>query len=304
MQALGGDLYSASLPALSCGTSLEFYLLAGALSGLTMYDPSHAPTDLHQLIVDPDVLLFKDDFEEDLGWEVTSVGTETKGVWVRDEPIRTGPVQSPIQPEYDRSENEKSLCFFTGQHVSNNSLIDIGANDVDFGPVTLTSPIIDIAQHQDVEIRFASWLYSYSTSGTPDDLIVEFSRDSGASWIDARSIVPKNGWELHSVSLSDFPGITGSQLQARFTISDIPSDSLTEAAIDEFSIVAVSCEPVLGDINGDGNVNLRDMGILGGCLLGPLTPRSENCSPADIDVNARVDLRDAAVLFRSFRQAN
>jgi hypothetical protein len=298
MQALGGDLYSAGLPALRCGESLEFYLLAGALSGLTAYDPSHAPTDLHQVVVDPDVFLFEDDFEEDLGWEVASVGTETKGVWVRDEPIRTGSVQSPIQPDYDRSENEKSLCFFTGQHVSQDSNVDIGANDVDFGPVTLTSPIIDIAQHQDVEVRFACWLYS--VSNTVDSLIVQFSRDAGATWTTAATISPTDGWVFHSVSLSGFPAVTGSQFRARFTISDILSDSLTEAAIDEFSVMAVSCKPNLGDANGDGAVNLRDMGILGECILGPAIPRTSNCASIDLNADTHVDLRDTAVLFRSF----
>ena len=298
LQLMGGNIYSAILPTMPCESSIDFYLIASALSGLTVTDPAHAPAVLHNAIVDPEVLLFSDDFEEDLGWEVSSTGTGTTGVWIRGEPVGTWSGLIPVQPEYDRSEDEESLCFFTGQHSGDN----IGSNDVDWGPVTLTSPVIDLAQYQDVEVHFACWLHS--SSGTPDSLTMQFSRNGGATWTTGETIPPTGGWEFHSIGLSGFPGVSGSQLRVRFTISDNPSDSLTEAAIDEFRIIAVSCGAIPGDANGDGIVNLRDMGILGGCMAGPLTPRSGNCSTADANNDMRVDLRDAAILFRSFQQAN
>lgn len=296
MQPMGGNLYSASFPAMDCGASLEFYLLAGALSGLTVTDPPQAPTKLHQVTVDPDVVLFHDDFEDDLGWKVSTTGTSDTGVWVRQDPVGTMSGTTAVQPEYDRSEDGKTLCYFTGQHQPGAS---IGSNDVDLGPVILTSPVIDIAQHHDVEVRFASWLYS--SQGTLDPLIMEFSRDAGATWIVGAVITPTQGWEFKSVILAAFPGVTGSQLRVRFTISDNPPDSLTEAAVDEFSVVAKSCDSVPGDANGDGLVNLHDMGILGDCMTGPLTPRSANCAPIDANGDLRVDLRDAAILLRGFR---
>jgi hypothetical protein len=172
---------------------------------------------------------------------------------------------------------------------------------VDLGPVTLTSPVIDIAANPIVEVHFASWLYT--SRGTPDSLIMQFSRDGGSVWTTGMVITPTSGWSFQTVSLNAFPGITGSSLQVRFTISDIPSDSLTEAAIDEFRAVAESCEAVPGDVNGDGTVNLRDMGILGGCISGPQAIRTSNCAQADTNNDSHVDLRDVRALLVSFQES-
>lgn len=295
MQSLGGNLYSAVLPALPCETSIEFYMIAGALSGLTVTDPAHAPTNLYYLDVNPDIVLFEDDFEEDGEWVVTTAGTGTTGVWVRDEPVGTVSDDTAVQPEYDRSENFGTTCYLTGQHSGGS----IGSNDVDVGPVVLTSPAVDISQYDDVEVRFACWMYT--NVGTADTLTVAFSRDSGTTWTTALTISNTSGWASESFRLNDFPGLSGSALRVRFTVSDNPSDSLTEAAIDEFAVVARSCERIVGDINADGIVNLRDMGSLGGCVSGPLAARSTNCIASDLNGDAHVDLRDVATLFRSFR---
>ncbi len=298
MQSMGGNLYSATLPAMNCGTSLEFYLLAGALSGLTTTDPPHAPNDLHEVVVNPGIILFQDDFEQDLGWEVSHTGTNATGRWERDDPVGTFSALAAVQPEYDRSQDEKAGCFFTGQHVDGS----VGSNDVDFGPVVLTSPAIDIGQQEDVEVHFACWLHS--SVGTVDPLVMQFSRNDGATWTTGATITPTNGWQLETVGLSAFPAVAGSQLRVRFTISDNPADSLTEAAVDEFKVVAKSCDAIPGDANSDGVVNLRDMGILGNCMAGPLAPRSANCAPIDTNSDMRVDLRDAGTLLRNFRPAN
>ena len=286
----------ATVPAVDCGTTLEFYLLAGSLSGLTVSDPPQVPNVLHKGIPNPDLVLFLDDFEDDIGWVVSSMGSGTKGVWTRDEPNGTEFQNLLLQPEYDRSENEGENCYFTGQDDPEDL---IGTNDVDLGPVTLTSPIIDMAQHQNVEVRFASWLRS--PTGTPDHLLVEISRNAGVQWFNATAIAPTDGWEQIELPLSAFPGLVGSQLRVRFTISDNPSDSLTEAAIDDFEVVSVACDGVLGDANGDGIVNLRDMGILGGCLTGPLTQRLTHCASVDLNNDLRVDLQDISLFERYFR---
>ena len=298
MQAMGGNLYSATLPAMNYGNAMEFYLLAGALSGLTTTDPPQAPNDLHKVVVEAGIILFEDDFEEDLGWEVSHAGTNATGRWERDDPVGTSSGLIPVQPEYDRSEDEKTFCFFTGQHVGGS----IGGNDVDFGPVLLTSPLIDIGQQEEIEVHFAYWLHS--SIGTSDPLIMQFSRNGGSSWTTGATIAPTEDWQFQTVNLNAFPAVTGSQLRVRFTISDNPADSLTEAALDEFSVVAISCDAIPGDANSDGVVNLRDMGILGGCMNGPLNPRSANCASIDTNSDMRVDLRDAGILLRNFRPLN
>ncbi len=294
LQLVNGSNYSAVLPAIPCESSIDFYLIASALSGLTVTDPANAPADLHHLVVDPEILIFEDDFEDDQGWEATTIGAGTTGAWVRDEPIGTFSNVIPVQPEFDRSEDHGSLCYFTGQHSGGS----IGSNDVDLGPVILTSPTIDISQYANVELQFACWLYT--SIGTPDSLTVQISRDNGATWTTASLISATDGWEFKSLSLNDFPNAIGTQLRVRFTISDIPSDSLTEAAVDEFRVFAYQCEAIQGDLNGDGIVNMADMGVLGGCMTGPQASLTGNCTRADANGDSHVDLRDASVLFSHF----
>lgn len=55
-----------------------------------------------------------------------------------------------------------------------------------------------------------------------------------------------------------------------------------------------------GDVNRDGNIDLADHATLSGCLTGPQTPCSEPCRRSDIDGDGDVDLKDWSVLQRRF----
>lgn len=292
---LADNLYSATIPAAPCGTTIEFYLIAGTLAGLTVTEPPHAPLDLYAATVDSVVTIFHDDFETDRGWQATA-GLPATGLWIRDEPVGTLSGNTQVQPEYDRSPNEGARCFFTGQHPIGSP---IGSNDVDGGPLILTSPIIEIGDHENVAIEFAAWVYS--VSGITDQLIVELSTDGGNSWVNSLTIPHSGTWTWYSLPIGSFPSLSGTSVQARFTISDIPVDSLTEAAIDEFRVISHSCMPLQGDINFDGFVNLRDLGGLVNCLLGPASIRVSECAMSDFNNDVRVDLRDTAILLRNAR---
>lgn len=299
LQYQGGGLFEAALPAVPCGTTLEYYLIASAFSGLSATEPPNAPFEWFSAVVNPDVPLFIDDFEEDRGWTSTTSGIGTTGTWVRVDPVGTTLGSDQAQPEFDRTEDHGTQCYLTGQHFPGSAT---GSNDVDLGPVILESPTTDLGTREEIEIRFASWLFT--SSGRPDPIEVSISTDNGVTWMEALTIPATNGWEAHSIALSEIDGAIGSLLRVRFTISDIPSDSLTEAGIDEFGVYSVDCNPLVGDANGDGIVNLRDLDILEGCLVGPAFPSLTSCAPVDLNGDDRVDLRDVARFARGFLASN
>ena len=59
-----------------------------------------------------------------------------------------------------------------------------------------------------------------------------------------------------------------------------------------------------GDIDGDEDVNMDDFDLLADCLTGPAAEILPGCHAADLDKNARVDLRDFAKLQAAFAGSN
>ncbi len=295
LEHLGGDRYAVDLPPVPCETILEYYLLARTSNGAVVYEPPIAPFQLHRVSVSPLVSIFDDDFETDRGWTATTLGVGTSGDWTRVVPVGTFSGATPVQPAFDRSPNAGASCFVTGQHFGGNP----GTNDVDGGPLILTSPEIAMGTSDEIEISYSIWFYT--ASGTPDGLTVEYSYDGGNSWEHLESItVNTDRWEQHAFRIAGKRSQPSSALQVRFSVSDAPSDSLTEAAVDEFRVSAVICSAIPGDANSDGIVNLDDWGVFGRCLAGPATAVSVSCEVLDLDGDGDVDVRDGRSLLNVF----
>lgn len=283
LESLSNNQYRVELPGGHCGDILEYYFVAVGDGGTVVTDPVGAPQSIYQthLMIETDV--FYDDFETDRGWEVISPDEEnTRGLWIRVDPVGT-----IAQPEYDFSFDEKSYCFVTGQHFGGVPEL----TDVDNGPVQLISPVIELSE-PDARIQFAYQFY-WSGQGNEDFLTVDFSRDGGETWTDVENFSTGVGWMTHQFQLSDFPDAKGHQLRVRFTASDLPNDSLTEAAIDEFRVTGIRCHSRQGDANGDGLINLDDFDSMLTCWSGPAGLEiGEECVIFDMDGSTRVDLKD------------
>ncbi len=289
LRFMGDGLYAVDLPSVPCETTIEYYFLAAGNDGTFVTDPLDAPASLHTVLSIQYQTLFDDDFETDLGWEVDG-GTSTTGRWTRVIPVGTS-----AQPAFDRSTDYGRYCFITGQHPPGGG---DGANDVDGGPVRLISPVIPLPL-PDAEITYARWFYT--TTGTPDQLTVEISRNGGASWVVVESVGNTGGWTTHSFLLSEIPQAVGDQLRIRFSTSDIPSDSLTEAALDEFRVQAIDCTVMPGDADGDRDVDLDDYRRFRECWKGPLTsPGDPSCAIFDLTPDGYVDLKDFQEFQKSF----
>ncbi len=280
LSELGDDWFIVELPGVICNSTLEYFLTATGSGDTVVTDPIDAPDHLYAARAIYSGLLFDDDLEMDLGWEVQG-GDDTSGRWSRVIPVATS-----AQPGFDYSPDTGRYCYLTGQHFSGHD----GTNDVDGGPVVLTSPMIDLAT-EDAEVSYARWFHS--TGGITDDLLVEVSRDAGESWVTVETVTSRDEWVVSSFRLSDFPQVEGEHLQIRFSTADVDDDSLTEAAVDEFRVAALRCSVVKGDADGDGVVDRTDFARMVDCWSGPDKPASDpSCNVLDLDHNRHVDLRD------------
>lgn len=176
---------------------------------------------------------FSDDFEADLGWEVTSPPDMVRGEWFRAAPQGTFNqyVDVITQPGFDNPLGLGTKCFATGPFTG-----DATANDVDGGPTVLTSPLINVPQADRVVLRYAHWFYRDNEDGD-DALLVEASTDGGQSWqLLARHSATQTQWQTEIVDLSNALGVFDS-LRIRFVAEDALGETIVEAAVDDIRIV-------------------------------------------------------------------
>ncbi|GIW74271.1 MAG: hypothetical protein KatS3mg103_0793 [Phycisphaerales bacterium] len=228
--ALGGDRFQATFPAIDCGQVVRYYVRATS-DGRETIEPYGAPATAYDALAASAVVTSLSlDFQSAPGWS-TDGSTVQDGGWELGEPdgFRAAP-----PGDADGSGN----AFVTGA--------DRG-QDLDGGPAVLTSPIIDLSgAPANSVLSYARWFYNDDQrSGVPDQdrLVVEISDDAGATWHQLEVVDHAAGgerWTTVQWPLADVISLTN-RVQLRFTVSDSPNDSVTEAAIDALSIVGLEC---------------------------------------------------------------
>jgi hypothetical protein len=195
-------------------------------------------------------------------------------------------------------------CYLTGNALGN--------SDVDGGPARLISSTLDLSGASDAVLRYARWFTCDDDLPPAQDFLdVEVSNDNGASWMLIESIPATEGWIEKTVYLKDAmdPEPLTAQMKIRFSVTDNPNNSKTEAGIDAVEILHLVCaQPGAGDFDGDGDVDLDDFARFPDCLAGPgATPAPpdpisvEDClSVFDFDEDTDVDLDDFASLQELF----
>lgn len=243
LTALGGEDFQARLPFFRCEHAPRFYLTAQGDQGTTVTLPAAAPADAYSLAVGVSTEFFADDFQTDQGWTVENVAITT-GAWQRAVPVNANR-GDPVS-DFDGS----GMCY-----VTDNTAQD----DVDGGPTRLISPVLDLSAGVDPTLNYARWFTNNSNDA--DRLDVEVSNDGGGSWTLIESVPNTVGWVYRTVRIRDFLPLT-SQMQFRFSATDNPNNSVTEAALDAFLITDFVCDPapvLVGDTNCDGSVNGQDI---------------------------------------------
>jgi len=281
LTSLGADLYQATLPAPDCDSTPEFYFSAGGSGGTTVYNPEDAPASVYSALVANVTVIMNDDFETDQGWTVESDPSLTGGEWERAIPSTDGSYGEPTE-DYDGSDH----CYVTDNtHHA----------DVDYGPTHLISPIIDLSGTVGPVLRYACWFACDDDLPPAQDFLdVEVSDDDGASWTLIESVPDTDGWVEREVSISDYISLTD-QVRIRFSATDNPNNSKTEAGIDAVEVFDVFCVfPGSGDFDGDGDVDGLDYSHWSECMTGPDNGPYDNpgCAAFDFDGDDDVDLED------------
>jgi len=255
MTSLGGNLYSAELPAASCGDTPEFYFSAEGATKTTIYSPSDAPVSVYTVQVGSQAIAFEDNFESDLGWTSENLGA-TSGIWQRGTPVDDPGWDYDPETDGDGS----GQCYLTYNIAGN--------TDVDGGAVRLTSPILDLSTAEMIEYDY--YLYLTDTDGGVDMLLVEIiDNKSAGGWTEiARHDTDGNlNWRHHAITQAEIntAGVSMSaNMQIRFTANDADPQSIVEAGIDGLTATYLFCESpyVCGDANGDESVNILDITFL------------------------------------------
>jgi hypothetical protein len=230
----GGGLFTALLPAGMCGGRIDYFVSARDLSGEEFTSPASAPASSHTAWISSSLTtIFADDFETDQGWTVTNDLALTGGAWERAVPLDTG-----AQGGYD-SDDAGSSCY-----VTQNGTPGANANtyDVDGGPTYLESPSLDFSSGDGL-VSFSRW--SFSNADLTDGLHVEVSNDGGGLYVPVEVVVLKGGgWIRDTFRVSDFVAPSAA-VRVRFSIADLPANSTTEAALDDFRAELFACSAPL-----------------------------------------------------------
>ncbi|MCH7703114.1 MAG: hypothetical protein IID37_15650, partial [Planctomycetes bacterium] len=300
MQFVGDDTYEAVLPGAACTTSYQFYVYAELDNGNEFTDPSGAPGSTHHAFaaVGTEIIL-RDEMEGDVSdWTIISENLET-GAWEQADPNPTIFDGELVAPAADASA-DGTMAFVTENGPPDND--EPGDYDVDGGPLFLISPTVNLAG-TDATISYARWMYSFT--GVLDFLTVDISNDGGESWVAVpeHSVVHTHQqWETVFFLVSDYVEPTAT-VNVRFTVSDQPNNSYTEAGIDNFQVEIFICgdeQPCEGDANGDGVVDPLDSGYVlarFGCPVGTGDP---SCDAADQNGDGTVDPLDSGFVLARF----
>ncbi|UCD74336.1 MAG: S46 family peptidase [Phycisphaerales bacterium] len=269
MNEISDNVYDAIFPAIDCPTLVAYYFSAETTDAEVVTDPVTAPDAFYTAYSAIGIDFgFADDFETDTGWTVENFDLQD-GQWERGVPAGGGDRGDP-PTDYDGS----GACYVTDNAD--------GDSDVDGGPTRLISPTIDLSGLSDPQLSYARWFNNDDQDA--DRLDVEISNDDGANWTPIESVGHVNGWVVVQLRVADYVTPTAT-MKLRFSATDNPNDSVTEAGIDAVKFFEFECG-VFGDVNGDGVVDIDDIfAVL--AAWGPC----DDC-PEDVNGDGVVDIDD------------
>lgn len=251
------DEYEAFIPAQDAGHFVSYYIEAADTEGGRVTDPGGAPEVTHQFFVGAIEHLFADDFEAPGDWRTRVPGdAATSGLWTQEDPTGTGyGLGQLVQPEDDHTPAPGAVrCYVTGNASPG---APIGEADVDGGRTTLVSPAMDLSGHTNARLTYHRWFANSAapTSGT-DEWVVEVSADDGASWVEVERLdESRRRWERVERELTELIPLT-SEVVVRFVASDVGTEDIVEAAVDDISVlsyqdpVPLDPEPPVGPFVG------------------------------------------------------
>lgn len=243
MSPVGGDVFTADLPAFECGDAPEYYFSAQVNACGTVMAPVGGAADPIEAFVGEGQTVFETDFEsEPATWFATIQGAST-GQWQRGVPVNDPNWAYDPSADGDGS----GSCYLTQNQIGN--------TDVDNGSVTLTTGVFVAGGAPQVE--FLYYLDALNPDGN-DGLKVEVG--VGGAWTEVRRFQTGEGdWSAVSITPGELGALgidVGVAYQLRFIATDEGSGSVIEAGIDGFAVSEVTCDPTaVGAVDCDPAVN-------------------------------------------------
>ena len=274
----GGNVHNAVFPAFECGTRIDYFFSAESDEGIRFPDPAYPPPLHRSTAASTATVLASLDFEDAVGWTVDNV-TLTDGAWERGVPAGNGSQGDP-PADFDGS----GQCWLTANRP--------GESDVDGGPTRLRSPNYNLAGTSNAFVSFARWFTNDDQDA--DRLAVQISSNGGVAFSTILGIEHTAGWTESRFKVSDFITPT-TNVRVRFNVTDNPNNSLTEGAIDAFSIVDYECSAASctkGDVNDDDAVNGADIALFTQTLVSGGTPGSVEFCAVDFDNDGALESSD------------
>ena len=235
MIAQRGGLYEGTLPAPTCGDSPEFYFSYVDATCGTVSFPDDAPASFLNTQVGAPISVFEDHFETNTGW-TTAIQGATSGAWERGIPVN-----DPSWAYDPMSDSDGSgSCYLTQNQL--------GATDVDNGSVSLISPVLDFT----LPGTFVSYDYFLRmTGGIGNDRLKVDARNGAGPWLTVATHASNGGlaWRAHTINAATFAGagiLPASDVQLRFNLNDVGSDSNNEGGLDNFFVGRITCGRSLG----------------------------------------------------------
>lgn len=267
MVSVGENEYEASLGATPCGGQINYYVSAQNHLGAAFTNPAAGGSGAFSARSEyGDITIASDNFETNSGWTTAVVGA-TAGHWQRGIPVNDPNWAYDPATDGDGS----GRCWLT-QNANGNT-------DVDGGAVRLISTNFSLLPAP----SRLNYLYfiKMTTPSAGDGLFVEISGNGAAGpWTLVRSYTSDGGLSWHSDQIESSEltalGVTLSNTMAlRFTAADIDPGAIVEAGIDGFRVALLDCDPPCtgadGDMNVDGQVNGRDIGVFAAAVVGTPT---------------------------------
>ena len=243
---VSGNDYSAQIPSQSEGTVVAYYLsLVDNYGKKAAITPFSAHLDKHAnlpyFILVGYELMEEQDFDFNIGfWDVSHPSDNaTTGLWEIGVPEGTyydGTVL--VQPSTQHTPFG-AYCAFTGNDMTGGT---IGANDIDDGHTTLTSPSYDLTNYNNPAFSYYRWYTNSPPTGAnpgADWWQVQVT-DDGSNWVYVENnMTSDNSWRKFSFRVKDYVSITN-DFSIRFIASDsirlgqyLDGGSLVEAAVDD-----------------------------------------------------------------------
>lgn len=257
MTNTSGNNYQGVIPAQPVGTVVKYYVWADDINNqVAAVQPVAADLAVYPglpyyilvgyaLVGEDDVA----DFVQDFGvWVKGAAGDNaTTGQWTETIPLGSfgtpGDPSTIVQTDDDHTPGG-DICFVTGNASSIND--GIGAEDVDAGHTTLTSPVFDLSINQNPTFTYWRWYTNAPASGAnpkADWWQVFISNDNGSTWVPIENTI--NGqiaWRRNAFRVADYVTPTN-QVMMKFIASDslrpgqnLDGGSLVEGALDDIKL--------------------------------------------------------------------